>query len=106
MRPAWHTPPRNWCAATHYFGLEVCVGRFRPAHSRRSFVQQKHLRARTGIDEISFTSGRDRCAAWHFGAKGDAFAGPRGVPCVVMGPGFAPTASRPAAHPITNRSHQ
>ncbi len=58
------------------------------------------------MDEISFTSGRDRCAAWHFDANGDAFAGPRGVPCVVMAPGFAPTASRPAAHPITNRSHQ
>ena len=40
------------------------------------------------MDEISFTSGRDRCAAWHFGANGDAFAGPRGVPCVVMGTGI------------------
>ncbi len=32
------------------------------------------------MDEISFTSGRDRCAAWHFDAIGDAFAGTRGVP--------------------------
>ena len=43
------------------------------------------------MDEISFTSGRDRCAAWHFDANGDAFAGARGVPCVVMAPGFAGT---------------
>ena len=43
------------------------------------------------MDEISFTSGRDGCAAWHFGANGDAFAGERGVPCVVMAPGFAGT---------------
>ena len=43
------------------------------------------------MDEISFTSDRDRCAAWHFGANGDAFAGARGVPCVVMAPGFAGT---------------
>ena len=43
------------------------------------------------MDEISFTSGRDRCAAWHFHAKGDAFASVRGVPCVVMAPGFAGT---------------
>ena len=43
------------------------------------------------MDEISFISGRDRCAAWHFNAKGDAFAGARGVPCVVMAPGFAGT---------------
>ena len=43
------------------------------------------------MDEISFTSGRDRCAAWHFDANGDAFAGERGVPCVVMAPGFAGT---------------
>ena len=43
------------------------------------------------MDEISFTSGHDRCAAWHFDANGDAFAGARGVPCVVMAPGFAGT---------------
>ena len=43
------------------------------------------------MDEISFTSGRDRCAAWHFNAVGDGFADARGVPCVVMAPGFAGT---------------
>ena len=26
------------------------------------------------MDEISFTSGRDRCAAWHFNAIGEGFA--------------------------------
>ncbi len=26
------------------------------------------------MNEISFTSGRDRCAAWHFNANGEAFA--------------------------------
>ena len=29
------------------------------------------------MDEISFISGRDHCAAWHFDAIGDAFAGAR-----------------------------
>jgi hypothetical protein len=59
------------------------------------------------MDEISFTSGRDRCAAWHFGANGDALAGPHGVPCVVMEPGFAGARdTSPAAHPITDRSHE
>ena len=43
------------------------------------------------MDEISFISGRERCAAWHFTAEGDAFAGARGVPCVVMAPGFGGT---------------
>ena len=43
------------------------------------------------MNEISFTSGRDRCAAWHFRASGDEFASVRGVPCVVMAPGFAGT---------------
>jgi uncharacterized protein len=43
------------------------------------------------MGEISFISGRDRCAAWHFDANGDAFARERGVPCVVMAPGFAGT---------------
>ena len=43
------------------------------------------------MDEISFTSGRDRCAAWHFSARGDGFASVRGAPCVVMAPGFGGT---------------
>ena len=43
------------------------------------------------MDEISFTSGHDRCAAWHFAAISDAFDGTGGRPCVVMAPGFAST---------------
>ena len=43
------------------------------------------------MDEISFYSGDDRCAAWHFAAAGEAFAGANGRPCVVMAPGFAST---------------
>ena len=43
------------------------------------------------MDEISFYSGDDRCAAWHFAASGEAFAGAGGRPCVVMAPGFAST---------------
>ena len=43
------------------------------------------------MDEISFTSGDDRCAAWHFAASGETFAGADGRPCVVMAPGFAST---------------
>ena len=43
------------------------------------------------MDEISFNSGDDRCAAWHFAASGEAFAGANGRPCVVMAPGFAST---------------
>ena len=43
------------------------------------------------MDEISFTSGHDRCAAWHFAATGETFAGANGRPCVVMAPGFAST---------------
>ena len=40
------------------------------------------------MDEICFTSGSDRCSAWHLQATSDAFAGPAGRPCVVMAPGF------------------
>ena len=43
------------------------------------------------MDEISFSSDRDRCAAWYFNANGDPFATVRGLPCVVMAPGFAGT---------------
>ncbi len=43
------------------------------------------------MDEISFTSGRDRCAAWRFSAIGGAFAAGGRRPCVVMAPGFAGT---------------
>ena len=43
------------------------------------------------MDEISFYSGDDRCAAWHFAATGEALADANGRPCVVMAPGFAST---------------
>jgi hypothetical protein len=43
------------------------------------------------MDEITFCSGDDRCAAWHFAPSGAAFAGSKGRPCVVMAPGFAST---------------
>ena len=43
------------------------------------------------MDEITFYSGDDRCAAWHFAPSGAAFAGSKGRPCVVMAPGFAST---------------
>ena len=43
------------------------------------------------MDEISFYSGDYHCAAWHFAASGEAFAGANGRPCVVMAPGFAST---------------
>ena len=43
------------------------------------------------MDKIAFTSGKDRCSAWHFLATSDAFAGPGGRPCVVMAPGFGGT---------------
>src|SRR6476660_3352896 len=43
------------------------------------------------MDEIIFYSGDDRCAAWYFASSGEAFAGSKGRPCVVMAPGFAST---------------
>ena len=43
------------------------------------------------MDEITFTSGNDRCSAWHFRARGDAFSGEGGRPCVVMAPSFGGT---------------
>ena len=43
------------------------------------------------MDEISFASGRDRCAAWHFNATGETFAAAGQRPCVVMAPGFGGT---------------
>ena len=42
------------------------------------------------MDEISFFSADDRCAAWHFRASGDAFTVARPA-LVVMAPGFAST---------------
>ncbi len=43
------------------------------------------------MDEITFTSGSDRCSAWHLQATGEGFAGPSGRACVVMAPGFGGT---------------
>ena len=43
------------------------------------------------MDEITFTSGNDRCSAWHLHAASDALDGARGRPCVVMAPGFGGT---------------
>ena len=43
------------------------------------------------MDEISFISDHHHCAAWHFAATGEPFAGANGRPCVVMAPGFAST---------------
>jgi len=41
--------------------------------------------------DVTFVSGAERCAGWHFSGEGDAFAGERGRPCVVMAPGFGQT---------------
>lgn len=41
--------------------------------------------------ERTFTSGQDRCAAWHLPAGGDDLRGPAGRPCVVMAHGFGGT---------------
>lgn len=43
------------------------------------------------MDEVTFTSGNDRCSAWHFRATGDEFSGVGGRPCVVMAPSFGGT---------------
>ena len=52
------------------------------------------------MDEISFISGRDRCAAWHFDAIDDAFAGTRGVQYL------SSSASRRATNTTTDWSRQ
>ena len=39
----------------------------------------------------SFPSHGETCAAWHLSGEGDAFAGDRGRPCVVMAHGFGAT---------------
>ena len=41
--------------------------------------------------EITFASGDDQCAAWHFAAADDALAGPAGRPVVVMAHGLGGT---------------
>jgi pimeloyl-ACP methyl ester carboxylesterase len=41
--------------------------------------------------DITFPSDDGACAAWHYTGEGEAFAGGRGRPCVVMAPGFGGT---------------
>jgi uncharacterized protein len=41
--------------------------------------------------DVAFTSHGETCAAWHLSGEGDAFAGERGRPCVVMAHGVAGT---------------
>jgi hypothetical protein len=41
--------------------------------------------------DVSFPSQGETCAAWHLTGEGDAFAGDRGRPCVVMAHGFGGT---------------
>lgn len=43
------------------------------------------------MDDITFASGDDQCAAWHFRATSDEFEGAGGRPCVVMAPSFGGT---------------
>jgi pimeloyl-ACP methyl ester carboxylesterase len=41
--------------------------------------------------DVTFPSHGETCAAWHLIGEGDAFAGERGRPCVVMAHGFGAT---------------
>jgi hypothetical protein len=41
--------------------------------------------------DVTFPSHGETCAAWHLNGEGDAFAGERGRPCVVMAHGFGGT---------------
>ncbi len=43
------------------------------------------------LDNVSFPSDGEICAAWHLKGVGDAFAGERGRPCVVMAHGLGGT---------------
>ena len=43
------------------------------------------------MEVVSFPSDGETCAAWHLSGEGDAFAGERGRPCVVMAHGFGGT---------------
>jgi pimeloyl-ACP methyl ester carboxylesterase len=43
------------------------------------------------VSAVEFASGGGRCAGIHLAGQGDAFAGPRGRPCVVLAHGFAGT---------------
>jgi pimeloyl-ACP methyl ester carboxylesterase len=41
--------------------------------------------------DLTFESGGERCAAWHWSGAGDGYAGGQGRPCVVMAHGFGGT---------------
>jgi uncharacterized protein len=43
------------------------------------------------MNEVTFTSGGQACAAWHFPGSGEEMAGDAGRPCVVMAHGFGAT---------------
>jgi uncharacterized protein len=43
------------------------------------------------LTDVSFQSNGESCAAWHLRGEGQAFAGERGRPCVVMAHGFGAT---------------
>jgi dienelactone hydrolase len=43
------------------------------------------------VEDVSFPSHGETCAAWHLTGEGDAFAGERGRPCVVMAHGIGGT---------------
>ena len=42
-------------------------------------------------EDVTFVSGAERCAGWRLTGQGDAFAGERGRPCMIMAPGFGHT---------------
>ena len=60
---------------------------------RRSWLAGRSLRRPLLPDvlDVSFPSHGESCAAWHLVGEGDAFAGERGRPCVVMAHGFGGT---------------
>jgi uncharacterized protein len=43
------------------------------------------------VEDVSFPSHGETCAAWHLTGQGDAFAGERGRPCVMMAHGIGGT---------------
>ena len=73
---------------------------FPPAASAPSGAWRAKLAGRAERDgarpclsarDVSFASGGETCAAWHFTGEGDAFASERGRPCVVMAHGIGGT---------------
>jgi fermentation-respiration switch protein FrsA (DUF1100 family) len=43
------------------------------------------------MSEVTFASGGETCAAWHFRGEGEALEGEAGRPCIVMAHGFGAT---------------